>query len=339
MCVIILFAGCNIPTYGSTEQGPEDATQDALDDWAENQLEGTEGSDKIPQDVIDAAEEWVDSVLEDPTATPQEILNVLELLEKTGLDPDSEQALMDKLKKYFEDKINNHEYCKEELTDLAAECELLGFNDLREIVSNREKSSASCESKVTRVYHYESTESSSKTDFSISARGVLRETSLMGISNGEFYFDRGVIDWEYADEYRDNCLIVRKIGGGSENLTGYNDGSFGVSSDGSYGGAIINKDVTLKVEEIKVPAPERNPDDPFADTTDYCEGVESRIYEEQGYIEIQIWGDSSDLRHLTGKIEERGNPTDSNFNSEMGVTRSDVTEWDLQINYLVDEIS
>jgi len=348
----LLFAGCNIPLPSSPDgstppdssaNGPpglEDAVRDALGNAAEDQLVGDEENQgELPQDVIVAAEEWVNSVLDNPDATPQEILYVLGILQKLGLEKDYEKQLMDKLKGYFEDKINNHEYCKEELAKILGECQSFGFKDLEKIVSDKAKKSASCESKVTRTYHYESKEFGSKTDLTISARGVLREMSLMGMSNGEFYFDSGAIDWEYADETKDSCLVIRKIGGGSENLTGYRDGSFGVSSDGSYGGFIISKDVMLKVEEIKVPAPAPNPDDPFADPGDPCEGVQTRIYEEQGHIEVQIRGNSPDLRHIVGKMVEQGDPSLGSDFSEMGVTKSDVTEWDLQINYLSKELS
>ncbi|MFA5887248.1 MAG: hypothetical protein WC852_00875 [Candidatus Nanoarchaeia archaeon] len=317
----------------------ESALRDALGELGDSQNKGEgdgAGSAEAQKKVNDAAAELVEWTINDPTALPQRILDVLEIVQKLGLEKSYEKQLMDKLKEHYKKEVINHVYCKREWLDLLSKCQALGFADLADYSNEHAKRAPWCDSKVERIYSYKSTAFGTTMDFKITAQGMLKQYTLFGFENPDvrtFYFTMGALNWDYAEEVKETCLITRKISSGSENLSSMNDGSFEISNDGSYWGSIIHKQVKFKVEKIKVPPPPPNPgEEPY----DPCEGIQSEIYEEDGSIEIPIEGKTDNPKKFSGSYSPKADPFDED--TEHLAEISDVTTWDININYLVDEM-
>ncbi|HIH42527.1 TPA: hypothetical protein HA246_02690 [Candidatus Woesearchaeota archaeon] len=280
--------------------------------------------DKNPQQDMAALKDFIQQVIDDPGSTIKAYLDTLNLAKQSGLDDTSYdafyQTVLDKILAKMRKTLSRTDLCQTDLIKLIEVGRLMGMEDgmideatsklgkyieVKDLVTGAKRRYSTVPEDCSSVeYKYDSIskEGGYWVKTTASLVGDMTEQTIFDRVNSDarsYNWQRGKIEWNHADEYRDSCQVTKKSSIGRADLT-KKDGSVTVYTSGTFDGMIISKAIQIEVTETLQQM------DPKEDCSEY----KPRSYTETGSITAYIKGNWADKYNLKVTINEASDPSE-----------------------------
>ncbi len=309
--------GTEPPTTGDSGSGKSDGDPSDSGSPPAGQPDGN------PQQNTAALIGFIQQVIDDPGSTIKAYLDALNLAKQLGLDTYDEfyQMVLDKILAKMKKTLSRTDLCETDLIKLIEVGRLLGMEDdviddatsklgkymeIKDLVTGAKQKYPTAPQDCSSVeYKYDSInkEGGYWTKTTASLVGDMVEQTIFDMVNSDarsYNWERGKMEWNYADESRDSCQVTKKSSIGRADLK-KNDGSVTVYSSGKFDGMIISKAIQIEVTETLQPM------DPKEDCSEY----KPKSYTETGSITAYVKGDWTDKYNLKVRINDATEPSET----------------------------